>query len=108
MILSGSFIAFAVKQYGIDKFRTELINGYGSDIKIGKWYNYIIGILIPIQVVVLILWWLISSVSWDPAWWNPFHIANAGTAIFQWVILLVFFITFNKYLFSKQLNSNFD
>ena len=108
LILSGAFIAFAVKQYGIDKFRTELINGYGSDIKIGKWYNYIIGILIPIQVVVLILWWLISSVSWDPEWWNPFHIENAGTAIFQWAIVLVFFIAFNKYIVAKTLNSNLD
>ena len=108
LILSGAFIAFAVKQYGIDKFRTELINGYGSDIKIGKWYNYIIGILIPIQVVVLILWWLISSVSWDPEWWNPFHVENAGTAIFQWTIVLVFFIAFNKYIVAKTLNSNLD
>ncbi|MCH7723578.1 MAG: sodium-dependent transporter [Bacteroidetes bacterium] len=108
LILSGAFIAFAVKQYGIDKFRTELINGYGSDIKIGKWYNYIIGILIPIQVVVLILWWLISSVSWDPEWWNPFHVENAGTAIFQWAIVLVFFIAFNKYIVAKTLNSNLD
>jgi NSS family neurotransmitter:Na+ symporter len=108
LILSGAFIAFAVKRYGIDKFRTELINGYGSDIKIGKWYNYIIGILIPIQVVVLILWWLISSVSWDPEWWNPLHIENAGTAIFQWAIVLVFFITFNKYIVDKTLNNNLD
>ena len=108
LILSGAFIAFAVKQYGIDKFRTELINGYGSDIKIGKWYNYIIGILIPIQVVVLILWWLISSVSWDPEWWNPLHIENAGTAIFQWAIVLVFFIVFNKYIVAKTLNNNLD
>ncbi|MGB5894162.1 MAG: sodium-dependent transporter [Ignavibacteriaceae bacterium] len=108
LILSGAFIAFAVKQYGIDKFRTEIINGYGSDIKIGKWYNYIIGILIPIQVVVLILWWLISSVSWDPEWWNPLHIENAGTAIFQWAIVLVFFITFNKYMVAKTLNNNLN
>lgn len=108
LILSGAFIAFVVKQYGIDKFRTEIINGYGSDIKIGKWYNYIIGILIPIQVVVLILWWLISSVSWDPEWWNPLHIENAGTAIFQWAIVLVFFITFNKYIVAKTLNNNLD
>ena len=108
LILSGAFIAFAVKQYGIDKFRTEIINGYGNDIKIGKWYNYIIGILIPIQVVVLILWWLISSVSWDPEWWNPLHIENAGTAIFQWAIVLVFFITFNKYIVAKTLNNNLD
>ena len=108
LILSGAFIAFAVKQYGIDKFRTEIINGYGSDIKIGKWYNYIIGILIPIQVVVLILWWLISSVSWDPEWWNPLHVENAGTAIVQWAIVLVFFIAFNKYIVDKTLNNNLD
>jgi NSS family neurotransmitter:Na+ symporter len=106
LILSGAFIAFAIKQFGIDKFRTEIINGYGSDIKIGKWYNYVIGILIPLQVVVLILWWLISSVSWDPDWWNPFHTENAGTAIFQWAIVLTVFIVFNKYLVNKTLKSN--
>jgi NSS family neurotransmitter:Na+ symporter len=108
LILSGAFIAFAIMKFGIDKFRTEIINGYGSDIKIGKWYNYIIGILIPIQVVVLIFWWLISSVSWDPEWWNPLHVENAGTAILQWAIVLVFFITFNKYIVTKTLNNNMD
>lgn len=108
LILSGAFIAFAIKRFGIDKFRTEIINGYGSDIKIGKWYNYFIGILIPIQVVVLIFWWLISSVSWDPEWWNPLHVENAGTAIFQWAIVLLFFITFNKYIVAKTLNNNLD
>ncbi len=106
LILSGAFIAFAIKRYGIDKFRREIINGPGSDIKIGKWYNYVIGILIPIQVVVLIFWWLISSVSWDPDWWNPFHAENAGTAIFQWAIVLAFFISFNKFIVSKTLANN--
>jgi NSS family neurotransmitter:Na+ symporter len=103
LILSGAFIAFAIRRYGINKFRTEVINGLGSDIKIGKWYNYIIGILIPIQVVVLVSWWLISSVSWDPEWWNPFHAENAGTAIFQWAIVLTIFIAFNKYIANKIL-----
>jgi NSS family neurotransmitter:Na+ symporter len=106
LILSGAFIAFAIRRYGIDKFRTEVINGPGSDIKIGKWYNYIIGILIPIQVVVLVSWWLISSVSWDPEWWNPFHAENAGTAIFQWAIVLTIFIALNKYIANKTLNTN--
>jgi len=104
LILSGAFIAFAIRRYGIDKFRTEVINGLGSDIKIGKWYNFIIGILIPIQVVVLVSWWLISSVSWDPEWWNPFHTENVGTAIFQWAIVLIFFIARNKFFVSKTLN----
>ena len=106
LILSGAFISFAIWRYGINKFRTEIINGFGSDIKIGKWYNFIIGILIPLQVVVLILWWLISSVSWDPEWWNPFHRENAGTAILQWIIVIGFFIGINKYLVNKTLRKS--
>jgi neurotransmitter:Na+ symporter, NSS family len=106
LILSGAFISFAIRQFGIDKFRREIINGFGSDIKIGKWYNFAIGILIPIQVVVLVLWWLISSVSWDPEWWNPLHTENAGTAVFQWAIVLTFFIAFNKYIVGKMLNND--
>jgi len=96
LILSGAFISFSIIKYGVDKFRTEVINGYGSDVKIGKWYNFVIGILIPIQVLVLILWWLISSVSWDSEWWNPFHAENAGTVLFQWAIALIIFILLNK------------
>ncbi|MEJ2615045.1 MAG: sodium-dependent transporter [Ignavibacteriaceae bacterium] len=102
LILSGAFISFSIIKFGVDKFRTEIINGYGSDIKIGKWYNVVIGILIPLQVVILISWWLISSVSWDPEWWNPFHILNAGTIIFQWGIVLITFILLNR-LMVKQI-----
>ena len=96
LILSGAFISFSIIKFGVNKFRTEIINGYGSDVKIGKWYNAVIGILIPLQVVILIFWWLISSVSWDPEWWKPFHILNAGTIIFQWGIVLITFILLNK------------
>jgi NSS family neurotransmitter:Na+ symporter len=101
LILSGAFISFSIIKYGVDKFRIEIINGYGSDIKIGKWYNYVISILVPVQVVVLILWWLISSVSWDPEWWNPFHAENAGTCLAQWALVLTIFIILNKKMTSK-------
>ncbi len=104
LILSGAFISFSIIKYGVDKFRREIINGYGSDVKIGKWYNYMIGVLVPVQVVLLISWWLISSASWDPEWWNPFHMENAGTCIFQWAIVLTVFITFNKAIVKHTLN----
>jgi NSS family neurotransmitter:Na+ symporter len=105
LILSGAFISFSIIKYGVDKFRTEIINGFGSDVKIGKWYNFVIGILIPIQVVVLIGWWLISSIGWDEQWWNPFRAENFGTVIFQWTIILLVFVLFNKYMVRKIFNN---
>lgn len=105
LILSGAFIAFSIIRYGVDKFRREVINGVGSDVKIGRWYNVVIKYLIPIQVVVLISWWLISSAAWDSEWWNPFHAENAGTCLFQWGIILVTFIFLNKFLVRKTLEN---
>lgn len=101
LILSGAFISFSIIRYGVDKFRTEIVNGYGSDVKIGKWFNFVIAILIPIQVVVLLAWWLISSVGWDPEWWNPFHSINTGTVLFQWAIVLGAFILLNKIMYKQ-------
>jgi len=106
LILSGAFISFSIIKYGVNKFRTEVINGYGSDVKIGKWYNFIIGVLIPIQVIVLISWWLISSIGWDTEWWNPFHSENFGTVIFQWTIILILFYLLNKIMVNKVLKVN--
>ncbi len=105
LILSGAFISFSVIKYGVNKFRTEIINGEGSEVKIGKWYNIVIGFLIPLQVAVLLVWWLVSSASWDPEWWNPFHVENAGTCLFQWALVLGLFIFLNKYLSKKTLET---
>jgi NSS family neurotransmitter:Na+ symporter len=63
-------------------------------------------VLIPVQVVILISWWLVSSVSWDPQWWNPFHAENAGTVLFQWFIILAVFILLNKKIVSATLKQN--
>ncbi len=97
LILSGAAISFSIIRFGVDKFRTELINDASSDIKVGKWYNFVIAYLIPLQAVVLIVWWLVSSASWDPEWWNPFHALNAGTCLFQWAIVIALFIALNKF-----------
>jgi NSS family neurotransmitter:Na+ symporter len=103
LILSGAFISFSIIKYGVDKFRTEIINGYGSDVRIGKWYNFILGIAIPKQVVVLISWWLYSSIYWDSEWWNPFHAENFGTVIFQWAIVIIILISVNRFMVNKTL-----
>lgn len=105
LILSGAFISFSIIRYGVDKFRTEIINGEGSDVKIGKWYNVLIGFMIPLQVVLLLTWWLVSSASWDPQWWNPLHAENAGTCLLQWALVIGTFIFFNKSIVKKTIEN---
>ena len=103
LILSGAFIAFSIIRFGVNKFRIEIINAPGNDLTIGKWYNFIIAFLIPLQVVILLAWWLISSVTWDPEWWNPLHSENAGTCLAQWAIVILLLVIFNKVLVKKTL-----
>ncbi len=105
LIISGAFVAFSIVRYGVDNFRRNLINGESNDFRVGKWYNLIIKFGIPIQAVVLLSWWLISSASWDAEWWNPLHAENAGTCIFQWGIVLIVLILLNK-RFNKLLFGN--
>jgi NSS family neurotransmitter:Na+ symporter len=96
LIISGAFIAFAVKKFGVEKFRSELINRNGNDFKLNKLYDYLIKYVIPFEAIVLILWWLYSSTQWDSQWWNPFHTENLGTCILQWTIIISAFIFLNN------------
>ena len=92
LIPSGAFIAFARIKHGVD----NLINEEYSNVKAGKWYIYLIKDLIPIQATILLVWWLISFISSESEWWNPFHITYVVTCLFQWGIVLLIFVIFNK------------
>jgi NSS family neurotransmitter:Na+ symporter len=100
LMISGGFIAFAVIKHGADKFRREAINGEGSDIRIGKWYNVIITWVVPAQVFILIGWWFFLAITeFDrDGWWNPFHVYSVGTCLLQWGIMMVFFIFMNRFM----------
>jgi neurotransmitter:Na+ symporter, NSS family len=99
LMISGGFIAFAVIKYGADRFRREIVNGAGADVRVGTWFNGTIMYLIPLQVVVLIVWWLYSATQWDPeGWWNPFGAETLGTCLVQWSIVGFGLITLNSLL----------
>ncbi|HXG37657.1 MAG TPA: sodium-dependent transporter [Bacteroidota bacterium] len=103
LMISGGFISFAVIKHGTDKFRQEAVNGEGSDIKIGRWYNVIISWLIPLQVIALIVWWFSLSIfSYDTeGWWNPFHAYSVGTCLLQWGFMMMIFIAINRWMVRK-------
>jgi NSS family neurotransmitter:Na+ symporter len=100
LMISGGFISFAVIKHGADKFRREAVNGEGTDVKVGKWYNIILTWLIPLQVIVLIFWWFYLAITdFDKdGWWNPFHTYSVGTCLLQWGVIMTVFILMNRFM----------
>lgn len=105
LMLSGFFISFAVIKYGANRFRTELVNSEGNDLNVGKWFEYVMKFIIPVEFLIMIGWWLYQSVTtFDPkGWWNPFHTFSLGTCIFQWGLMIGLFLLFNNLIYSKTL-----
>ncbi|MBD3290459.1 sodium-dependent transporter [candidate division KSB1 bacterium] len=102
LMVSGCFFAVAVIKYGVSNFRKNLINAPGNDIHVGKWYDYIVKYIIPIEFVILIVWWFWQSIEWYPkTWWNPFGQYTLGTCLFQWFVVIAAFLLLNNIIASR-------
>jgi len=99
LMLSGLFFAIAAARFGLDRLRREVVNRDGCDLRIGRWWVVVVGVLVPVEAVTLMLWWLWESRSWDPqGWLSPFKSASAGTVLLQWAIALVVLVVLNRWL----------
>ncbi len=89
LLVCGLFFCIAVKNYGALRFRKDMVNLEDNrDIRLGKGFDIVILILIPLQFIVLISWWLYRSVSWDlDNWWNPLSTFSIGSLLLQWIIV---------------------
>ncbi len=103
LVVSGLFIAFGVIRYGVDRYRTQVINIAPHDLKLGKFYNIIVGVLIPIQGIILIGWYFYQS--FGEGWWNPFQVTSLGTVLLQWGLAILVFLSLNKILVKRTLKT---
>lgn len=107
LMVSGFLFAVSVIIYGPRNFRQKLINQAGNDFNVGKWYEYLITYIIPLEFVVLIVWWFWQSVSWSPnTWWQPFSPYSLGTCLFQWGAIIVLLILFNRLIYDRIRREN--
>ena len=97
LMLSALFLSIAVALKAEEAL--EFTNRI-SDIKIGRWWIYLIRYITPIAVVFVLGWWIASSTTVE-GWWNPIAEATVGTAVFQWIILLIICIVLGKKISEK-------
>lgn len=109
LMLSGLFFAICIIVHGVKNFRHEHLNHADSDITIGRWWDFVIGVLVPLQAVVLMIWFLYGSWMDDPQGWlkpfDPDNVFNVGTVLAQFAVVLVVLIVANRWIV-KQMASN--
>ena len=94
LMISGAMIAAMIIKQGVIDIRSE-INSVAEDRKLGKWWVYIITWFIPVASVTLLIWWLAQSFV-PGEWFNPFRQFSFMSCIFQWSIVLLLLIIFNR------------
>jgi NSS family neurotransmitter:Na+ symporter len=101
-MLSGLFFAIAIVTYGVRRFREEQLNHEDSDIRIGRWWDVVIGVVVPLEALVLLGWWFYQVRGADLAGWlDPLREANVGTLVAQWGVVLLALLLVNRWLASR-------
>jgi SNF family Na+-dependent transporter len=106
LMLSGGFFAFAAIRYGVRRFREEFIDTADSDIRVGRWWDAAI-YLVLVEAVVLILWWIYQAADWTDlrATFTLFSPFNVGTLLIQSAIAIGAFVLLNNWFVRKTLDA---
>lgn len=94
LMISGAMIAAMIIKQGVNNIRLE-INSVVEDRKLGKWWIYVITWFIPVAAAILLIWWLAQSFI-PGEWYNPFRQFTFMSCIFQWSIVLLLLLIFNR------------
>lgn len=99
LMLTGLFFAVAVLKYGVAKWRESFVDTPDSDVRVGRWWDWAVR-LVVVEAVVLLGWWL-----WEAARgkdfaeaWTPFSSYNAGTVVIQFVVVICVLLAANGWL----------
>jgi SNF family Na+-dependent transporter len=102
LMLSGFFFATAVMSFGVRRFREQFINTPSSDIRVGRWWDLVI-YLVMLEAIVLMGWWLYQAMDFSDLRGSltPFSSFNVGTLLVQWAIALAAFMMLNRWLVGR-------
>jgi NSS family neurotransmitter:Na+ symporter len=99
LMLSGLFFALAVVAHGVKRFRQSQINHPDSDIRVGGLWDLVIAVVVPLEALVLLIWWLWQARGWDPeGWLDPLAAESVGTLLLQWAVVLAALLLLNRWM----------
>ncbi len=100
LILCGVLFALVARRYGVGRLRTEGLNHEHSDIRIGRWWETLVRVVVPLEAAVLVFWLLYQAWSNNPDGWflpfDPGNVFNVGTVLFQVGLAALILYCFNR------------
>lgn len=97
LMLSGLFFAIAARRFGLERLRCEVVNAEGCDLPIGRWWVFLVGVVVPLEAVTLMVWWLAKG--WGAkGWLDVFQPFSVGTVLAQWTLAIVLLVLLNRWL----------
>ena len=97
LIVSGMMVAVVVMRFGVSDFRNNLINTQYADLQIGKWWEYIIKYIFPLEFIAVFGFFIYEKLqdqSNSPIEGMGLGLFTIITMVLQWIIILVIFIFF--------------
>jgi NSS family neurotransmitter:Na+ symporter len=105
LMVSGGLFAFAAIRFGLERVRTELVNLPGNEVNLGGFFRGLVGVVLPIEVIVLLVWWSVQSFGFGDRWWNPLGTYSLGTCLFQWGLVALVLGLLNGWMSSRVLGT---
>ena len=91
MSFRTSFFAAAAIRYGARRFREELLASGPGTWRVGRWFEWLVMVALPVEFVALMGWWFYSTIQGAKtprAWLHPGEIFSLGTCVVQWTVVL--------------------
>ncbi|MHC4732579.1 MAG: hypothetical protein ACYS6Z_18575, partial [Planctomycetota bacterium] len=84
--------------------------------RIGRWFDPVLALLIPLQFLCLMGWWFWQAYEWTAApdrdvgarllaWLDPTGAFSIGTCLIQWGMLLAIGLILNRWLAARSSGS---
>jgi NSS family neurotransmitter:Na+ symporter len=100
LMISGAFVALAVRAFGVSAMARQISLDAGSDWRVGRIWQLTISVLVPVQAIVLLLWWMyLSATEIAPdRWYDPFDPYSVMTCLLQWGTAAVLLFVLNRHI----------
>ncbi|MDZ7680382.1 MAG: sodium-dependent transporter [Fodinibius sp.] len=105
LLVSGAFMAFAIIKFNPTKFRTNLVNTEERVYTLGRWWDFTIKYVVPIEVISLLIWWIYQSASVE-TWYNPISTFSLATVLVQWGVAMGLLYFYNDKLANKTMQAS--